>query len=89
MKKLTNEEIDEIIDLAYETSKNNILKYVNKKDFEDIEILINLDSHEDSFDIDIEIKLDSDFELPPNLAEESVNKSIEAIDKYIEKRNNK
>ncbi len=87
MEPLTNEEIDEIINLAYETSKKNILKHVNKKDFEDIEILINLDSHEDSFDIDIEIKLDTDFDLPDNLAEDSVNKSIEAIDEYIENRN--
>ncbi|MBE6493420.1 MAG: DUF3194 domain-containing protein [Methanosphaera stadtmanae] len=87
MEPLSNAEIDEIINLAYETSKKNILKHVNKKDFEDIEILINLDSHEDSFDIDIEIKLDTDFDLPDNLAENSVNKSIEAIDKYIENRN--
>ena len=34
MKALTEEEIDQIIDLAYNTAEETILKNMNKKDFE-------------------------------------------------------
>ena len=49
MKKLTDEEVDEIINLAYTTSANYILNYMNKKDFEDIDI-ISLDYYDYSCD---------------------------------------
>lgn len=87
MKKLTDEEVDEIINLAYTTSANYILNYMNKKDFEDIDITINLDTGDDSFDIDIDINLDTDAPLPNNLAENAIDASIHAVDEYIEKRN--
>ncbi len=89
MIKLTDKEVEEIIDLAYSTSEKYILKHVNKKDFEDINITINLNRGEDNFDIDINIDLDSDAKLPEDLAENAINLSLEAVDKYIETRNNK
>lgn len=87
MIPLTDKEIEEIIELAYSTSENYILKHVNKKDFEDINITINLNRGEDNFDIDINIDLDSDAQLPDNLAQTAIDLSLDAIDEYIEKRN--
>ncbi|AWX33290.1 DUF3194 domain-containing protein [Methanosphaera sp. BMS] len=87
MKALTEEEIDQIIDLAYNTAEETILKNMNKKDFEDINIQINLDSLENGFDIDIDISLDSDMPLDDDLSEKAVENSLKAIDEYIEKRN--
>ena len=87
MKALTEEEIDQIIDLAYNTAEETILKNMNKKDFEDINIQINLDSVENGFDIDIDISLDSDMPLDDDLSEKAVANSLKAIDEYIEKRN--
>lgn len=88
MIPLTDKEVEEIIDLAYSTSEEYILKHVNKKDFEDIDITINLERGEDNFDIDINIDLDSDARLPDDLAQTAINLSLKAIDEYIAKRNN-
>lgn len=88
MIPLTDKEVEEIIDLAYTTSERYILGYVNKKEFEDINITINLNRGSDSFDIDIDISLDSDLMLPEDLAETAVNLSLDAVDRYVEERNN-
>ena len=87
MIPLTDKEVEDIIDLAYSTSEKYILKHVNKKDFEDINITINLERGEDNFDIDINIDLDSDAELPEDLAQNAIDLSLDAIDEYINKRN--
>lgn len=88
MIPLTDKEVEEIIELAYSTSEEYILKHINKKDFEDINITINLERGADNFDIDINIDLDSDAQLPDDLAQTAVELSLDAVDKYIEKRNN-
>ena len=87
MIPLTDKEVEDIIELAYSTSEKYILKRVNKKDFEDINITINLERGEDNFDIDINIDLDSDAELPEDLAQNAIDLSLDAIDEYINKRN--
>ena len=87
MIPLTNEETEEVIDLAYTTAENYILKKINKKDFENIEITINLINHEDSFDIDIDIDLDTDLKLPDDFASCAIEESLNAVDAYIENRN--
>ena len=87
MIPLTDKEVEDIIELAYSTSEKYILKHVNKKDFEDINITINLERGEGNFDIDINIDLDSDAELPEDLAQNAIDLSLDAIDEYINKRN--
>ncbi len=87
MIPLTDKEVEEIIDIAYSTSEGHILKYVNKKEFEDINITINLTRGPDNFDIDINIDLDSDAQLPDDLAETAINLSLDAVDDYVENRN--
>ena len=87
MIPLTDKEVEDIIELSYSTSEKYILKHVNKKDFEDINITINLERGEDNFDIDINIDLDSDAELPEDLAQNAIDLSLDAIDEYIDKRN--
>ena len=89
MKALNEKEIDEIIDLAYTTAENTILENMSKKDFEDINININLDSLENGFDIDIDIILDSDMPIDDDLSTKAVENSLKAIDEYIERRNSK
>ena len=88
MIPLTDKEVEEIIELAYSTSEGYILKHVNKKEFEDINITINLERGEDNFDIDINIDLDSDAQLPDDLAQTAVDLSLDAVDEYVAKRNN-
>ncbi len=87
MIPLTDKEVEDIIELAYSTSEKYILKHVNKKDFEDINITIYLERGEYNFDIDINIDLDSDAELPEDLAQNAIDLSLDAIDEYINKRN--
>ena len=84
---LTDKEVEEIIELAYTTSEKHILKHMNKKDFEDINITINITRGEDCFDIDIDIDLDSDARLPDSLAQDAIDLSLSAVDEYVEKRN--
>ena len=86
MRALTVEEREEVIDLAYETAENYIFSRVNKKDFDDVDITINLVSLDDGFDIDIEVNLHSDFDLPDDLSERAIEESLSAVDEYIEKR---
>ena len=86
MIKLTQDEADEIIKLAHNTAENYILDNVNKKQFEDINIMINLKALEDSFDIDINIKLDSDVELPSDLSQKAIDLSLDAVDEYVQAR---
>lgn len=87
MKPLTDTEVEEIIELAYNSCEKYILNYVNKKEFEDISITINLERGEDNFDIDIDIRLDSDSSLPDDLADKAVEMSLNAVDEYVEERN--
>lgn len=86
MKALTDKEVEEIIDIAYSSCESYILKHVNKKDFEDINITINLNRGSDNFDIDIDISLDSDATLPDNLAEDAINIALDNVDEYVENR---
>ncbi len=87
LKALNDAEVEEIIDLAYSTSEKYILKHVNKKEFEDINITINLQRGEDNFDIDINIDLDTDANLLEDLAQTAVKLSLDAVDEYVENRN--
>lgn len=88
MKPLNDSEVNEIINLAYNSCQKYILNYVNKKDFENIQITINLNTTNDSFNIDIDIDLDSDMKLPENLANSAIDVVLEAVDEYVENRNN-
>lgn len=89
MIPLNESEINEIIDLAYTSCEKYILKYVNKKEFENIIITINLNTTEDSFDIDIDIDLDTDMKLPEDLASNAIEASLKKVDEYVENRNSK
>lgn len=88
MKPLNDSEVNEIINLAYDSCQKYILNYVNKKDFENIQITINLNTTNDSFNIDIDIDLDSDMKLPENLANSAIDVTLKAVDEYVENRNN-
>lgn len=87
MKKLTENEIEDIIELAYDTCEKYILKHTTKKDYENIEITINLDPLDNGFDLDINIDLDTDTQLPDDLSQEAINKALVAVDEYIDNRN--
>jgi hypothetical protein len=60
---------------------------MSKKDFEDININIHIDSLENGFDIDMDITLDSDMPLDDDLSSKAIENSLKAIDEYIEERN--
>ncbi len=84
---LDDDEVNQVINLAYDTIEGYLFKHVNKKELNDMDITINVESHSDSFDIDINIDLDSDIKLPESLSEEAINEALAKVDEYIEKRN--
>lgn len=86
LKPLNDNEVDEIVELAYVTCEKYILNFVNKKEFEAINITINLVRGADNFDIDIDIDLDSDSLLPDDLASNAIDKALGAVDEYVENR---
>ena len=60
---------------------------ISKKDFEDINIQINLDPLDNGFDIDIEVNLDTDMKLPDDFSDMIIDNSLSAVDEYVEERN--
>lgn len=87
MKALNDDEINEVIQVAYDAAERSILEKYNKKDFEDINIQINLEPLDNGFDIDIEVNLDTDMRLPDDFSDMIIDNSLSAVDEYIEERN--
>ncbi len=86
MKPLSDTELNEIIKIATDTAEEYIFKQINKKELEDIEINVELDTSKGGLDIDITINLDTDFIVPDNLSSNAIDASIDAVDKYINER---
>lgn len=86
MRKLSDEELDEISELAVKSAENFIYSKIPKKEVQDLDIKVELDYHTGlDIDISIDIQLDPLSNPNDNIAEDAVNYAITEIDSYIAK----
>lgn len=84
MRKLSDQELDEISELAVKSAENFIYSRVSKKEIIDLDIKVELD-YDNGLDVDIDIDIQFDPLSKPNntLAEEAANHAITEIDSYL------
>ncbi len=86
MRKLTDQELDEISDVAIEAAENFIFTRVSKKEILDLHINADI-TYENELNIDISVDLDLD-ELSQadvkEIVEGAVDAALEKLDKYID-----
>jgi hypothetical protein len=84
LRKLSDQELDEISDLAVKSAENFIYSQVSKKEIIDLDIKVELDYDKGlDVDIDIDIKFDPLSKSNNTLAEEAANHAIIEIDNYL------
>ena len=84
MRKLSDQELDEISELAVKSAENFIYSRVSKKEILDLDIKVELDYDKGlDVDIDIDIKFDPLSKSNNTLAEEAANHAITEIDSYL------
>jgi len=86
LRKLTDQELDEISQIAVEAAENFILSRVSKKEILDLQINVELTSQE-GLDVDMYVDLDLD-ELSAadenEISQKAVDVALEKIDEYID-----
>lgn len=86
MRKLTDQELDEISQIAVEAAENFILSRVSKKEILDLQINVELTSQE-GLDVDMYVDLDLD-ELSAadenEISQKAVDMALERIDEFID-----
>jgi L-2-hydroxyglutarate oxidase LhgO len=84
LRKLSDQELDEISELAAQSAENFIYSKVSKKEVTDLDIKITLDYHTGlDVDIIIDIQFDPLSRADKNIADEAAAHAIEEIDKYL------
>jgi ribosome-associated translation inhibitor RaiA len=85
LRRLTDQELDEISDIAVEATENFIFSKVSKKEILDLHINVEL-SYEKELNVEILVDLDLD-ELSAadetEIAENAVDAALEKLDKFI------
>jgi len=86
LRKLTDQELDEISQIAVEAAENFILSRVSKKEILDLQINVELTSQE-GLDVDMYVDLDLD-ELSAadenEISQKAVDIALEKIDEFID-----
>ena len=86
MRKLTDQDLDKISEMAVETAENFIFSRVSKKEILDIRVNVEL-AYEDGLDVDITVDLDLD-ELSSadehEITEKAVDAALEKLDNFID-----
>ena len=84
MRKLSDQELDEISELASKSAENFIYSKVSKKEVTDLDIKVTLDYHTGlDVDILIDIQFDPLSQADKNIADEAAAHAIEEIDDYL------
>ncbi len=84
MRKLSDQELDEISELAAKSAENFIYSKVSKKEVTDLDIKVTLDYHTGlDVDILIDIQFDPLSQADNDIADEAAAYAIEEIDKYL------
>lgn len=86
MRKLTDQELDEISQIAVEAAENFILSRISKKEILDLQINVELTSQE-GLDVDMCVDMDLD-ELSAadekEISQKAVDIALEKIDEFID-----
>ncbi len=85
MRRLTDQELDEISDIAADAAETFIFSKISKKEVLDLDINVELDHH-DGLDVDVvvEILLDDLSSADGSIADEAASYAIKAVDKFVE-----
>ena len=84
MRSLSDEELDEISDIAVKSAEDFIYSRVSKKEILDLDIKVELD-YDEGLDVDIrvDIKFDPLSKSDSSMAEEAADFAITQIDEYL------
>lgn len=84
MRKLSDQELDEISEIAVKSAESFIYSMVSKKEVIDIDIKVELDYHE-GLDVDIQVEIQFDPLSNPDesIAEDAAECAIAEIDSYL------
>jgi hypothetical protein len=84
LKKLSDQELDEISELASKSVENFIYSKVSKKEVINLDIKVELDYH-DGLDVDIQVDIQFDPLSKPyeNIAEDAAAHAITEVDGYL------
>jgi hypothetical protein len=85
VRRLTDQELDEISEVAADAAEKFIFSKISKKEVLDLDINVELDHH-DGLDVDVvvEILLDDLSSADESIADEAASYAIKAIDKFVE-----
>ncbi|HEY0196173.1 MAG TPA: DUF3194 domain-containing protein [Methanobacterium sp.] len=86
MRKLTDQELDKVSEVAVEAAETYILSRVSKKEILDLDINASI-TYQEVLDVDITVDIDLD-ELSPadenELAENAVAAALKKLDNFID-----
>ena len=84
MKKLTDEELNEISEIAVSSAESYILSKVSKKEIIDIDINVEL-IYSDKLDVDVTVNImfDDLCSADPQIADDAADHAIKEIEKFL------
>jgi Protein of unknown function (DUF3194) len=84
LRKLSDQELDEISEIAAKSAENFIYSNVSKKEVIDLDIKIELDYH---IGLDVDVQIDIQFDplskADENIADDAAAVAIAEIDSYL------
>jgi hypothetical protein len=85
LRKLSDQELDEISELAVKSAENFIYSKVSKKEILDLDIKVELQYHE-GLDVDVQVDIQFDPLSNPDesIAEDAAEHAIAEIDSYMD-----
>jgi hypothetical protein len=85
LRKLSDQELDEISELAVKSVENFIYSKVSKKEILDLDIKVELQYHE-GLDVDVQVDIQFDPLSNPDesIAEDAAEHAIAEIDSYMD-----
>ena len=86
LKKLTDEDLNEISEIAVSSAQDFVLSKVSKKEINDIDINVEL-NYNDSLDVNITVNIlfDELSAADPKIADEAADHAILEIEKFLDK----
>ncbi len=86
LKKLTDEDLDKISEIAVSSAQDFVLSKVSKKEINDIDINVEL-NYNDGLDVNITVDLSFDdlSTADTKIADEAVDHAILEIEKFLDK----
>ena len=86
LRKLTDEDLDKISEIAVSSAQDFVLSKVSKKEINDIDINVEL-NYNDSLDVNVvvDIVFDELSSKDPKIADEAADHALLEIEKFLDK----